>query len=211
MPVNYKVKQGDCISSIAFDHGFFADTIWDHPNNAELKEKRKDLNTLLPGDVVFIPDKRLKEVSEPTDQVHKFRVKNVPAKLNLVLLYYGEPMKKAPYRLDLDGVKSDGQTDSEGKLSLSIPPDAKKGKLIVGEGEKQVEYDLDLGRLDPVDEVKGFKKRLHNLGYEVGKLDDEVGGVFETAIRMFEAENELEPTGEINETNRNKLKELFGR
>ena len=72
MPINHQVKQGDCISSIAFENGFFPDTIWNHPSNAELKKKREDPHVLLPGDMVFIPDKRPKEVSEPTNQVHKF-------------------------------------------------------------------------------------------------------------------------------------------
>lgn len=211
MAINYQVKQGDCISSIAFEHGFFADTIWNHPNNAELKEKRKDLNILMPGDVVFVPDKQLKEVSEPTNQVHKFRVKNTPAKFDLVLNYYGEPLKNQPYTLEVDGKKSDGQTDGEGKITITIQPDAKEGKLFVGEDEKQIMYVLNLGKLDPIDEIKGFKKRLQNLGYEVGKIDNEISEVFKNAISLFETENKIEPTGEINETNKNKLKELYGR
>lgn len=211
MATNYQVKQGDCISSIAFENGFFADTIWNHPNNAELKQKRKDPNVLMPGDVVFVPDLREKEVSEPTNQVHKFRVKNAPAKLNLVIKYYDEPLRKAPYILDIDGKKSEGQTDNDGKISISIPPNAKKGKLTVSEKEIQIEYVLDLGVIDPIDEVKGFKKRLQNLGYAVGKTDNEINDAFQSVIRAFETENKLEPTGEINDENKNKLKELYGK
>ena len=33
------------------------------------------MKMLLPGDVVFIPDIIPKEVKEPTNQVHKFRMK----------------------------------------------------------------------------------------------------------------------------------------
>ena len=62
MAENYQVKQGDCISSIAFEKGFFPDTIWNHPENENLKELRKDPSVLLPGDSVYIPDKRLRNL-----------------------------------------------------------------------------------------------------------------------------------------------------
>ena len=57
MAISYQVKEGDCLSSIAFEQGFFPDTIWNHSNNAVLKEKRKDPNVLMQGDVVFVPDR----------------------------------------------------------------------------------------------------------------------------------------------------------
>ena len=86
MAKDYVIRQGDCISSIAFRNGFDWITLWNEPANAELKERRKDPNLLFPGDVVHIPDLRLKEVDRPTDQCHSFKVKNVPAKLRLRLL-----------------------------------------------------------------------------------------------------------------------------
>src|SRR5205823_8856403 len=160
MSINYSVKEGDCISSIAFENGFFPDTIWNNPNNAELKAKRKDPNILMPGDVVFVPDKRIKELSEPTNQVHKFRVKNVPAKLNLRLLFDGEPRRSETFTLDIDGKISIDKTDSDGNIKISIPPNAKNGKLTIGTGERKMEYDLELGRLDPVDKISGVQARL---------------------------------------------------
>ena len=50
----YTVKQGDCITSIAFNKGFYEKTIWDHPDNAKLKNDRKDMKILQPGDKVVI-------------------------------------------------------------------------------------------------------------------------------------------------------------
>ena len=103
MPINYQVKQGDCISSIAFEHGFFGDTIWNHPNNKDLKTKRQDPNILMPGDMVFVPDKRLKEVSESTNQVinlnAKTRRKNL--RFNYSSRVSRERMKSMNWRLKI--------------------------------------------------------------------------------------------------------------
>jgi N-acetylmuramoyl-L-alanine amidase len=60
---SHTVKQGDCISSIAHETGFFWETLWNHPDNAKLKQLRKNPNALLPGDVVSIPDQRVKQES----------------------------------------------------------------------------------------------------------------------------------------------------
>lgn len=55
MATEYKVKQGDCISSIAAKYGHVPDAIWNDPANRQLKEEREDPNVLKPGDVSFIP------------------------------------------------------------------------------------------------------------------------------------------------------------
>ena len=49
MPDKHDVKPGDCILSIVDAKGFFWETLWEHPENGELREKRLDPNTLLPG------------------------------------------------------------------------------------------------------------------------------------------------------------------
>jgi N-acetylmuramoyl-L-alanine amidase len=54
----YTAGQGDSTTRIAFRNGFFWKTVWEHPENSELKSKRKDPNILLPGDTVFIPERR---------------------------------------------------------------------------------------------------------------------------------------------------------
>ena len=86
MAEDYKVADGDCLSSIAFARGFFWETLWNLGENAELKNKRKDPNILHPGDVLHIPDLRLKEESCATENEYKFKLKGVPAKLKLKLM-----------------------------------------------------------------------------------------------------------------------------
>ena len=83
MTIEHEVHQGDCISSISYEYGFIWETIWNHPNNAQLKKARKDPNLLAPGDLVFIPDKTLKDERRATGQMHRFQLKSVPAKLRI--------------------------------------------------------------------------------------------------------------------------------
>jgi hypothetical protein len=207
MAMNYTVKQGDCISSIAFENGFFPDTIWNHANNKELKEKRKDPNVLMPGDVVFVPDKRIKEVSEPTNQVYKFRAKNVPAKLSLRLLFDGEPRRNETYTIDFEGKIINGTTDSDGNITMSIPPNAKTGKLTVGTDEHKMEYDLQLGRLDPVDKISGVQSRLNNLGFNCGRVDGVLNTETKEALQAFQVSVGIQPSGELDAATKAKLYE----
>jgi hypothetical protein len=134
---NRVVKQGDCISSIAVENGFFWKTLWEHANNRDLREARHDPNVLLPGDRVFVPEKRLRDESGATEQRHRFRKKGEPAKLRLHLLESGSPRANQPYTLAIDGKLFSGSTDGDGRLECTIPPNAKRGRLLVGESHDE--------------------------------------------------------------------------
>jgi len=204
---DYIVKQGDCLSSIAAKYGLFWEKIWNHPKNAQLREKRKDPYILYPGDVIFIPEKEDKEEAAATGQKHRFRRKGIPEKLELILCLEGEPRRNEDYELQIDGKLIRGKTDGQGKVSISIPPGTRQGKLIlIKTGE---EFNLDLGHLDPITEITGVQARLANLGFDVevsGKWDERS----KEALRQFQKSNNLNPTGEVDETTRNKLKEVHG-
>ena len=86
MPQEYVVQPGDCISSIAETNGLLWENVWNHPKNADLKKRRKDPNILFSGDVVFLPDVEVRTESKPTDQLHKFVLKRVMAKLRIRLM-----------------------------------------------------------------------------------------------------------------------------
>ena len=208
MPIEYQVRQGDCISSIAFEHGLFQDTIWNHPNNRDLKEKRKDPNVLMPDDRVHIPDKRLKELSEPTDQVHKFKVKNTPEKLKIQLLKENEPRANEEYELKIDDLIFSGTTDSQGRLEQSIPPNANQGQLLLK--RTQEIYQLSLGYLNPHDEITGAQGRLRHLGFYFGSIDGKMSDELAHAIQLFQITKEIEPNGELDEKTINSLKESYG-
>lgn len=212
MPSQHVVRQGDCISSIAAEHGFHPDTIWNDPANAELKKTRKNPNVLYEGDVVVVPDPRLKEESRPSDQRHKFVHKGVPELLCIVLVdEYDEPRKNVRYTLTIDGLHTrQGTTDGDGQLKEPISPNARQGRLIVGEGEDQEEYALDLGHLDPVTEISGVQMRLWNLGYDCGPPDGVHGPRTIDAIKKFQLQRGLTASGELDDATRQKLVEIHG-
>lgn len=205
MPINYVVQPGDCVSSIAFEHGFFADTIWNHPANAGLKQKRQDPNTLVAGDVVIIPDLREKTVDKPTGEMHKFRLKNAPALCSLQIFNEDKYRANQNYELEIDGRIFTGKTDAEGVLRVAIPPNARSGVLTIGE-DKAV-FNLQFGQIEPPTEIRGVQARLNNLGYYCpinGEMDEET----QNALRRFQLANNLKETGEMDEATRQKLDEL---
>jgi len=204
----YIVKQGDCLSSIGHKYGIFWEKIWNHPKNAKLRAKRQDPNIIYPGDVIFIPDKEEKEESATTEQRHRFRVKGVPAILRLQFKNGDKPRANEPYTLEIDGNLFSGRTDKEGRISHPIPPNAKKGKVLLGEHKE--EYILELGHLDPIEEVSGVQARLNNLGFDCGKIDGKLGPKTEASLKEFQKQYGLVVTGKMDEQTINKLKQVYG-
>ncbi len=205
---NYRVKQGSCMESIAYSHGFFWETLWNLPENTELREKRKDPNVLLPGDRVFIPKLRIKEESCADQKRHRFRKKGVPAKIVIRFEVDGEPRADEPYLLVIDGKPSEGRTDDEGMVLLFISADAKKGRITFPESDRQ--YDLVLGGLDPITELSGVQGRLKDLGLFGGPVDNKMSPELTEAVRAFQEENGLEATGTLDKDTRQKIKKIFG-
>ena len=207
MSRRYEVQQGDTIASIAAEFGLFPDTVWNHPDNSELKSKRKDPHVLMPGDVVHIPDLRIKEFNKPAGSRHRFRRKGVPKFLELRLLDEGEPMKELEYRIEIDGQTSNGKTNADGLLKHPIALNAQRAKLSLSGG---MEYQIELGQLDPVEEPSGIQKRLRNLGYYNGALDSSLNEAAKAGLKRFQISQGLEPTGTADEETKNRLKELNG-
>ena len=146
-----RVGSGESAVSIAKKNGFFWKTVWNHGENAVLKEKRKDPSLLYEDDEIFIPKKRKKEVSKATEAEHTFKIKGEPCKLKLQLLKLGDPRKNEDYVIEVNGERIEGTTDSEGKLEHFIPGDANNGTLILRNGMET--YPIRIGDLDPIDKT----------------------------------------------------------
>jgi len=202
------VKQGDCISSIAYEHGLFPDTIWNDSKNSQLKQDRKDPNVLMPGDKLYIRDKDQKEESCASEKKHRFRRKGVPEKLVIRFEVQGEPRTNEDYVLDIDGQLSEGTTSSDGMVEIAIPPNARTGKISFrASGE---DYYLQLGQLDPVTEISGVQARLRNLGFYEGEIDGKMNEDLGEAIQHFQETQQLEPNGSRDATLEKKLQEAHG-
>jgi hypothetical protein len=144
-----------------------------------------------------------------TDAKHTFVLKGRLCKLRLCLLEAGQPRANQPYRLTIDDdTEITGTTDGEGWIEVSIPPNSKKGGLMVGNNPLDAPYTLNLGGMDPITEPKGIQKRLRNLGFAcevTGSMDDAT----RVALAMFQKGEDLEPTGEPDRDTLDKLKTRF--
>lgn len=203
---DYVVRKGECIESIAFEHGLRWQSLWDDPQNAELKRVRQDPNVLLEGDRLRIPSIRPKSSDVPSDQRHQFRRKGVPSVLRLVLKdALGKAIANSPYVLDVDGTVHRGNTNASGEVQAPIAPDAKSGKLIVGEGIDALKYELQLGHVQPGIDTKGVQQRLNNLGYACGAVDGVLGPRTRGALRRFQTAHELPESGSVDSATADRL------
>lgn len=239
MPEDYQVQAGDSVNSVAFERGFFWQTLWDHPNNARLKQTRKDPDVLLEGDILHIPDKREKQESAATRRHHRFRKRGTPAKLRLVLLRPKKPGKKStpqaapkwweyhqpaveqaqtepdsdvPYCLYADGlIVKQGKTDQDGKIEVDLSPAAKQGLLVLHRGTPQERtLELNFRHMDPIDDLRGVAKRLNNLGFACPVGSSEPSPELTAAIQAFQRMHKLGVTGKADSETKNKLKEAYG-
>jgi len=199
----HKVVRGDCISSLAVDHGLLWQTIWEHPENAELRSLRKEPNILMEGDEIFIPEREDGEHSGATEKKHKFRLKNAPAMLRVRVLRAGKAVADTKYTLVIDGAMRTGTTTGEGDIEEPIEPNAAFATLRL-EGMLDV-FDLHLGALAPVKELVGVQQRLRNLGFNPGPADGEMTERTRRAIKDFQASAGLDVTGDADDQTKDKL------
>jgi hypothetical protein len=195
MPTPHQIAPGDGISSLASQHGFAPETLWEHPANADLKRKRADPNVLLPGDVLVVPDKTPRTEPCATDRRHVFRRIGVPARFEMQLLTPDGPVSGVAYELRVEDKALRGQTDSSGLLRQFVPNQARRARLSYEHDGRHYELDIGFGLLDPIDTLRGVQQRLRNLGYscDVPGVD---GPRTRLAVQLFQLAAQLEPSGE---------------
>jgi hypothetical protein len=204
----HTVQQGEHISRIAEHYGFHdSGVIWDHPSNAALREQRQNPSVLLPGDQLFVPEKQVKKVVCATTNTHRFRLHAEPVLLRLVLRdLNSDPIANTPCTLEVNGQIYELTSGADGLVEQKIPRTAESGRLTFG----QLVIPLQIGHLDPVAEVSGWRARLNNLGYNAGKSDDPLDPQLQSAVEEFQIDYELTVDGMCGPNTQAKLKEVHG-
>jgi hypothetical protein len=208
MSIKHIVKQGEHLPKIAVQYGFSDyQVIWNHPDNAKLKQTRKDPNVLYAGDIVVIPDKDSKEENCATDQRHTFRIlgHSLPFKIR-VLDYFGDPIADTKCELLIDLVSHELTTDSDGFVNLNIPVNAQRGELRI----QNMNLPFRIGTLDPVEELSGWQERLNNLGYTAGLTQTPNENTLQSAVEDFQSDYKLTVDGVCGPKTQAKLKEVHG-
>lgn len=208
--VCHYVRQGDTLFSLSKRYGIPTEKILNHPDNASLQDLRRDVGILRPGDRVMIPDPENKEIACATEARHRFRCHNLRYELRVQFLREDEPRGGEPYLLRLDMREVTGHLDDDGWLREMVPADAQEGVIILGEGSDLEEIPIQIGHLDPVNEVRGLQQRLKNLGFFSGEADDQPSEELDSAIRTFQTKYELEATGEMDQAAKERLTEIYG-
>lgn len=186
------VRPGEGLSSIADQYGLFPLTIWDHPDNADLRAAREDPDILAPGDCLFVPERRAKSIARPTDQRHRFLRRGVPALLRLQVFVGAELRANQPYSLIIDGAARGGVTDGDGVLQVDIPPRSQRAILEIGPDNHR--FEIRLGHIDPITTLPGVRTRLHNLGFPCGSATDPADRDLHAALRAFQRFADLAET-----------------
>jgi hypothetical protein len=193
MAQSYVVKQGDHLPAIAASFGFQNwRTLWEDPENAELRKQRSEPTLLAPGDVVRIPSLQSVDKTAATGQRHRFVLKRSRLRLRVrVLDPFGQALAHADCELVVDGSSQTLTSDGNGIVEAVIPPRASAGVLRAA----GMEFPLRIGHLDPLPLSSGLEARLVNLGYYPGAVGEDDPDSLAFAVELLQRDLGLPVTG----------------
>ncbi len=211
----HRVEQGEHLGLIAKSYGFASYTsIWNHENNATLRETRQNPNVLLAGDQVFIPDRLSKTVEIDTGKFTRFQVRQEKILLRLMLdELFGEPLANVQCEIRVDGKTLKKTTDENAIVEVEVAATAQAAELVVKEPESRlgdVVIPIKIGHLDPVEEQTGQIARLNNLGYFAGSSERIDEQLLKSAVEEFQCDQGLTVDGKCGPVTQAKLKKNHG-
>jgi N-acetylmuramoyl-L-alanine amidase len=213
----HRVQQGECLSTIAAHYRIGKwQELYNHGSNADLRKLRPNPNILFPGDEVFIPDlNNDKRVECSTGKSHRFTL-NIPQTVLRIFLkdVDGEPFAHKKYIVHVGDKDIEGVTGPDGLVETEVPVGERTALLSVwlwddDPDDPDIEYELQLGHLDPARTIEGVQARLQNLGFRC-TLDGVLGPQTAGAIGRFREKYKVPQEGEdlIDDALCDKLAEL---
>jgi hypothetical protein len=201
------VSQGECLSSIASRYGLKSwRDLYEHADNAELKQKRANPNVLAPGDEVHVPDAPAQWTVRSTEKRHRFVVPARTVKLRIQLRdTRGEPCSGKRFVVNVGEREIEGKTCGESVIEVDVPATASSARLRVWLHDDEVpniDRLLAIGHLDPHCTLHGVEARLSNLGFACPTSGDPPSGFDDptiAAVRAFRAAHGLPAIAEPEE------------
>ena len=125
-----------------------------------------------------------------------------------------EPYANKTYVVFADGKRFDGATAGDGGIDLEIPKSATQVDITCWVDEyptgRQKTWSVSVEELPPSTELRGAMLRLHNLGYFSGAIGETAGPNEKAALRWFQKEHDLEPTGNLDAETASELERVHG-
>jgi hypothetical protein len=205
--VQHEVRPGDHVARLAAAYGFeHHRDIWDHPANVELLAVRPSPDLLAPGDIVTIPEHVDKGVEIETGRHHPFAVKHEALRLRLRAQdRAAAAIAGASCLFEVDRVPWVLSTDAGGVVERAIARKAARARVAVGD----LEAEIDIGWLDPIETPSGWLTRLLHLGYLPHREGVNERRI-EAAIEEFQYEEGCLLTGEMDGATRDALRDAHG-
>jgi hypothetical protein len=212
---SHAAEPGDSFSSLALEHGFFWETLWNHPDNAALREKRAHPHVLRFGDQVAIPPIRKQQDPCETDKRHRFRRRGVPSRIHFRFVdAEDKALAGKRYHLKVGERNYEGTTNGAGAVIHYVDADQTEGSLTIWPEEKyypeKVHFTVHVSQMQPLKSTPGLKTRLNHLGFYCGAEDDEDTQGLREAVQAFQAQEKIEPTGELTPETIQRLAERYG-
>lgn len=204
----YIVRQGDHLERIAYRFGEKKDAIWGAPQNAKLRELRGDGHILCPGDLLFIPRRReARAVDLAVGSTNRFTTAVPTTRVSITLTSDGQPVAGEPFRV-VEAPSVAGQTTAQGELSFEVPVALRRVRVHLT--KLGIELPLDVGGLDPLHETTGMQMRLAHLGHYHGPADGRLGEATRAAVKAFQRERGMVPSGVPDAATLAALREAHG-
>lgn len=147
-----------------------------------------------------------KGVKDPEKKTKPFKIKVADA--------MHEPYADRHYVLLAGSEKLEGETGADGDIDVSIPESATTVDLMVWVGEyptsEKRRFQVTVEELGAPDTPAGAQLRLRNLGFFAGEAEAELTQAGKDALRAFQFAHEIEPSGDLDATTVEKLKEVHG-